>query len=148
MNGTAALRVRDAMTRAPLTVTPEAPLGVALGLMGEHEIRHVPVVDQGGRLVGMITDRDLRKASLARFHALRDADEDLRVQDVMTSTVVTTDPEMPLPRAAALMYERRIGSLPVVEDGRLVGMLTERDLLRALMTERPDRTEAVEPFVR
>lgn len=145
---TAALRVRDAMSRVPLTVTPEAPLGVALSLMSENEIRHVPVVDQSGRLVGMVTDRDLRQATLARVRALRDADEDLRVQDVMTWAVVTSEPDMPLPRAAALMYERRIGSLPVVEEGRLVGMLTERDLLRALMTEVSDRPGAVEPFLR
>ncbi len=147
MTGLGGVRVRELMTRDPVTVAPLAPLGVALGLMREREIRHLPVVDDGERLVGMLTDRDLRQAALARFHALRDAERDLLVQDVMTWAVVTTTPDTPVAHAAAAMYQRRIGSLPVVESGRLVGILTERDLLRALMREFPARAAAVEPFL-
>jgi acetoin utilization protein AcuB len=115
--------------------------------MREKEIRHLPVVDPDGRLVGIVTDRDLRQASLARLHALRERDRDLTVQDVMTWAVITTGPDVPVNHAVAAMYERRIGSLPVVEDGRLVAILTEGDLLRTLMKEFPDRATAVEPFL-
>ncbi len=141
------LRVRDLMSRDPVTITPDAPLGAALTAMRAREIRHLPVVEPDGRLVGIVTDRDLRQAVLARCHALREADHDLQVQDVMTCGVVTVEPDAAVARAAALMYERRIGSVPVVENGRLTGIVTERDLLRAVIRESPARAAAVEPFL-
>jgi acetoin utilization protein AcuB len=141
------LRVRDVMSPSAVTIAPDAPLGAALTAMQAREIRHLPVVEPDGRLVGIVTDRDLRQATLARFRAVRDADRDLLVQDVMTCAVVTIEADAPMARAAALMYERRIGSLPVVEDGRLAGIVTERDLLRALIRESPARASIVEPFL-
>jgi acetoin utilization protein AcuB len=141
------LRVRDVMSPNAVTIAPDAPLGAALTAMQAREIRHLPVVEPDGRLVGIVTDRDLRQATLARFRAVRDADRDLLVQDVMTCAVVTIEADAPMARAAALMYERRIGSLPVVEDGRLAGIVTERDLLRALIRESPARASIVEPFL-
>jgi acetoin utilization protein AcuB len=141
------LRVRDLMARRPVTITPETPIGPAFAVMHEHEIRHLPVVDPDGRLVGIVTDRDLRQASLARFHALRERDRDLTVQDVMTCAVITTGPDAPVAHAVAAMFERRIGSLPVVEQGRLVGILTEQDLLRGLMKDFPGRAAEIEPLL-
>jgi acetoin utilization protein AcuB len=135
------------MSPSAVTIAPDAPLGAALTAMQAREIRHLPVVEPDGRLVGIVTDRDLRQATLARFRAVRDADRDLLVQDVMTCAVVTIEADAPMARAAALMYERRIGSLPVVEDGRLAGIVTERDLLRALIRESPARASSVEPFL-
>jgi acetoin utilization protein AcuB len=133
------LKVNGIMTRGPVTIMPEAPLAAALAAMREKEIRHLPVVDTDGRFVGIITDRDLRQAGLARFRAVAEAQCDLTVQDVMTCAVVTIDPEATVARAAAVMFERRIGSLPVVEHGQLIGILTERDLLKALAEESPSR---------
>ena len=147
MSRTARLRVRDIMSRDPVTIAPDAPLGAALTAMQARGIRHLPVVEPDGPLIGIVTDRDLRQATLARFHAVRDAERDLLVQDFMTCAVVTIDAEALVPRAARLMFERRIGSLPVVEAGRLVGIITERDLLRALIRESPARAPAVEPFL-
>jgi CBS-domain-containing membrane protein len=141
------LTVKEVMSRAPVTIQPEAPLAVALATMRKHEIRHLPVVDIDGRFVGIITDRDLRQASLARFRTLTQASRDLAVQDVMTCAVVTTPPGSTIARAAAVMFERRIGSLPVVEDGRLVGILTERDLLKLLMRECPEREEELAGYL-
>jgi acetoin utilization protein AcuB len=129
--------VREAMTPSPVTIAPEAALAVALAMMRQHEIRHLPVVDADGRFVGIVTDRDLRQASFARFRSLTQGSQDLVVQDVMTCGVVTIDPRATIARAATVMFERRIGSLPVVESGQIVGILTERDLLKLLMRESP-----------
>lgn len=145
------MKVKDVMTREPVTIDPEAPLGTAMDVMRRKRIRHLPVVDDAGRLVGIITDRDLRQETFApvlaehlslgaqrRLRGLRQELGDLRVKHAMTWVVVTTEPEAAMTRAAVVMFERRIGSLPVVEDGKLVGILTERDLLRALAKEFPD----------
>jgi CBS domain-containing protein len=134
------------MTRRPITVDPDAPLATAMAVMREREIRHLPVVDEVGRLVGIITDRDLRSAALAPPLAeflpagLRRAVDDaagmlgrLRVKDAMTWGVVTTRPGASVAEAGAVMFERRIGSLPVRENGKLVGIVTERDIFKALM---------------
>jgi acetoin utilization protein AcuB len=129
--------VKGVMTENPLTASPDMPLRQAVGLMRERKIRHLPVVEDGGRLVGMLTDRDVRHAALVpalaehltwELRRLRS----LRVRDVMTWSVVTTHPDATLTQAGLTMFQRRIGSLPVVEDGRLVGILTETDVLAAL----------------
>lgn len=145
------MKVKEVMSRDPVTIDPEAPLGTAMDVMRRKRIRHLPVVDDAGRLLGIITDRDLRQATFApalaehlslgaqrRLRGIGQALEDLRVKHAMTWVVVTTDPEATIARAAVVMFERRIGSLPVVEDGKLVGILTERDLLLALARELPD----------
>ncbi len=140
-----AMTVKELMTPNPITIDPDAPLGTAMAVMRDNEVRHLPVVDEAGRLFGIITDRDLRSAALAsglvehlsigarrRLHGLSQALEELRVRDAMTWDVVTTHPEATIGHAAAVMFQGRFGSLPVVQDDKLVGMLTERDLLRAL----------------
>jgi acetoin utilization protein AcuB len=139
-------RVRDVMTKQTITIDPEAPLATAIAVMREKKIRHLPVVDNMGRLTGIITDRDLRSAALAPSLAeflpvgLRRAVEgaaemlqELRVKDAMTWGVVTTRPDASVAEAGAVMFERRIGSLPVRENGKLVGIVTERDIFKALM---------------
>jgi len=138
--------VRDVMAKQPVTIAPEASLASAIAVMREREIRHLPVVDDTGRLLGIITDRDLRSAALAPALAeflpagLRRAVEgaaevleQLRVQDAMTRGVVTTRPEASVAEAGAVMFERRVGSLPVRENGKLIGIVTERDIFKALM---------------
>ncbi len=153
-------KVRDVMTREPITVDPEAPLGSAIDVMREKGFRHLPVTDEAGRLVGIITDRDLRNAAMApalaehlslaarrRLRGLGQALEKLRVKDAMTWGVVTTHPGATLTRAAAIMFQGRFGSLPVVEAGKLVGILTERDLLKALMLSSPESRETAATFL-
>ena len=154
------MKVKEVMTRDPVTIDPEAPLGTAMDVMRRRRIRHLPVIDDAGRLLGIITDRDLRQATFApalaehlslgaqrRLRGIGEALEDLRVKHAMTWVVVTTDPQATIARAAVLMFERRIGSLPVVEDGKLVGILTERDLLLALARELPDTGVDQQGFV-
>jgi len=136
--------VRDVMTEDPFTIEPDAPLDKASDLMRAKDFRHLPVVDPAGRLIGIIADRDLKRAALAAavdegvsadgrpLCQSGQAREHLSVQDVMSRDVLTTHPEAPLAHAARVMFERRVGSLPVILDGRMVGMLTERDVTRAL----------------
>lgn len=131
------MRVRDVMTKDPVTVGPEEPIGTALERMRLGRFRHLPVVE-GNRLVGIITDRDLRLATNSPL-VLREkwySDfilESIKVKSCMTSDPITVTPDTPLLDAALILRERRFGSLPVVEDGKLVGILTETDLLETLI---------------
>lgn len=129
--------VRDVMTQNPVTIGPEEPIGAALQLMRTGRFRHLPVVE-AGRLVGIITDRDLRLATNSPL-VLREkwySDfilESIKVKSCMTSNPITVTPDTPLLDAALIIQEHRFGSLPVVEDGKLVGILTETDLLATLI---------------
>jgi acetoin utilization protein AcuB len=131
------MSVRERMTREVTTVRPEAGLDAAATLMRDRGIRHLPVVDGRGRLAGIVTARDLRQALFAPAVQAHDGDvravlESLTVGDVMTRGVVSVRATASIEDAARLMHERRLGALPVVESGRLVGILTETDVLRAL----------------
>jgi acetoin utilization protein AcuB len=130
------IRVGDRMTRAVVTIHPDMLVTRAAALMKARRIEHLPIVDQDGCLVGMATDRDLRQAVLGpaiqqRAGAVAEAVKEITVAEVMTYAVVTTRPATPLREAARVMHERKIGSLPVIEDGTVVGILTERDVLKA-----------------
>jgi len=126
--------VADCMTRRPATIQSDALVRGAAEMMRTRRIRHLPVVDHDDRLVGIVTDRDLRHvvfdpALLARVPDFAEALNTLTVGDVMTSSVITVRPETEIREAARLMHERKIGALPVVEHGRVVGILTETDVL-------------------
>jgi acetoin utilization protein AcuB len=131
------MKVGDVMTKHPLVVDLDAPVRVAADLMRSKGIRHLPVVDAGAHVLGIVTDRDLRHAvflpALAGHAGLAPHRvKALRVRDVMTWSVVTTHADIELVQAALTMFQRRIGSLPVVEDRRLVGILTEQDVFAGL----------------
>jgi acetoin utilization protein AcuB len=135
------MNVRDAMTRDPLTIGADTPLQIAEALMRDRGVRHLPVVGEAGQLLGILTDRDLEHAAFVPALAEALAWEPRwlrapRVRDVMTWSVVTTQPHIALPQAALIMFQRRIGSLPVIEDDRVVGILTARDVLAAIGAKR------------
>lgn len=113
--------VDEIMTRRVITATPEMTVADARALTREHRIRHLPLLE-AGRLVGIVTDRDLREAGQGR------------VGDIMQPDVITTHPLDPVGEAARLLAEHRIGCLPVVQAGDLVGIVTETDLLRQLVS--------------
>jgi len=122
--------VRDVMKRPVITIGPEAALKEAHDLMWREGIRHLPVVE-GGRLVGIITDRDIRLATSSLRKDPLSCDAPVRA--AMKTPVLTADPLDPVEDAARLMREERIGSLPVVEGREVVGILTGIDLLDALI---------------
>ena len=127
------LLMQDWMKQQVLTLGPEASAFEALRLCRERRIRHIPVV-KDERLVGIISDRDLRDAS----PPLGDPDrvstmKEIRLEDVMTREVITTHPEDTIVHAAREMYERKIESLPVVDEEKLLGIVTSSEVMRALI---------------
>ena len=114
------MTVADVMTRHLVTIGPETSCEKAERLMEEHRVRHLPVVD-AGRLVGMVTDRDARS---------RGGDA---VARIMTANPVTVTARMRVEHAARLMLDGHFGSLPVVDGGALVGIVTYTDLLHAFV---------------
>ncbi len=132
----AGIRVKDCMSRSAATIHSDALVRGAVEMMKKRRIRHLPVVDRERRLVGIVTDRDLRQvvfdpAVQERLGNLGEALGTLTVRDVMTWGVVTVQPETEIRQAARLMREQKIGALPVVDGERVVGILTETDVLRA-----------------
>ena len=128
--------VRSRMTPEVFTASPETTIAEALNITRSHRIRHLPVL-QDGRLVGLVTDRDLRLAmppiGAEQRDELKRALHSRTVGEVMVTQIITAPPLTPVEEAAKLLYENRIGCLPIMDGDRLVGILTETDLLRALV---------------
>lgn len=129
--------VEDIMTPSPATVTPRNAIRTAINLMREGGYRRLPVIDRG-RLVGIITDRDLRRAANSPF-VVREQWYDnfildhIEVGSCMTPNPLTIEPSAAIADAARLMRNHKIGGLPVVVDSQLVGIITETDLLDFLI---------------
>ena len=130
-----ALRVRDLMSDRVYSVRPDDDLATVRDLMDDHAIRHVPVVDEDGDLVGLVSHRDLLRTALIERDDLpemieRSLLESTKVREVMTPYVETVAPELELSEAAQLLVESKFGSLPIADQGHLIGMLTEADFVR------------------
>ncbi len=131
------MQVKDWMRRRPVTVSPQETLRSAWRIIREHRIRHLPVVERG-RLVGIVTDRDLRHALPSRAvgletHEIPHLAEKVSIWEVMARAVVTIDREAPIEEAARLLLKYRIGGLPGVKGETLGGIITKTDLVRALL---------------
>ena len=127
------LLVKDSMAHDLATLSPDETAATALAVCRERRIRHLPVLREG-RLVGIVSDRDLRSSTPALGDLDRAAAlQKVQVEDVMARVVVTADPEDPIEQAANTMRERKIGCLPVLEGEELVGILTASDVMEALV---------------
>ncbi len=127
--------VKNYMKRDPVTVRKDDSFRYALKLIRKEGIRHLPVLD-GKKLVGIVTDRDLRQsapspATTLEVHELNYLLERLKIEAIMTKKVITVTPMTNLRDAAKLLFAHKIGCLPVVEHEELVGIITEGDILRA-----------------
>jgi acetoin utilization protein AcuB len=120
------LTVRDVMATNLVTVRPRETARRAYRLMRDHRFRHLPVVEDG-RLVGILSDRDLRPVLLSPTLARA------QVGELMSENLTTVTPEALVEEAASLLVVKKIGCLPVVADGTLVGIVTETDLLAVLV---------------
>lgn len=120
------LTVRDVMATKLVIVRPRETARHAYRLMRDHRFRHLPVVENG-RLVGVLSDRDLRPVLLSPTLAR------VQVGELMSEDLTTVAPDAPVEEAASLLVVKKIGCLPVVADGTLVGIVTETDLLAVLV---------------
>jgi len=130
------MRVCDLMTVKPITVAPEMPMLQARQRMVDERIRHLIVVEHD-RVVGIVTDRDIRlnlpsPATSLSVWEINFLLARLTVGAVMTSAVLVVESDRPIAEAARIMIDHKIGALPVVDDGQLVGIITESDFVRAL----------------
>jgi CBS domain-containing protein len=141
-------KVRDVMTSAPVSATTATSVAEARRLLQQHRIRHLPVLDAAtGRLVGIVSDRDVTIGDPELARSLAALQSDLvhgqyrQVEAVMTSPVRTIGPDVGVDVAAQVLFDHRIGALPVVSRDRLVGIITTADVLRGVVAA--GRLEAV-----
>ena len=133
------LQVRDVMSRDVHTVKRNDELAIADALMKQERVRHLPVLDEDGDVCAVVSQRDLFRGALLRALGYGARAEELMlrqvaVKDAMSSEIQTTTPDTLVADAARVMIDRRIGCLPVIENGKLIGIVTETDFVR-LVTE-------------
>jgi acetoin utilization protein AcuB len=130
--------VAKRMMRNPVFVDENDSMKKAMDLLKDREIRHLPVLKDGEKLVGIVTERDIKQASPSPATALEIREiyyllDKVKVKQIITRRPYTISSTAPIEEAALIMREKRIGCLPVVEEGRLVGILTETDILDAFI---------------
>jgi len=140
-------RVRDFMTSEPQTLETKNTLLDAVLMLRRQELRHIPIMEDA-RLVGILTDRDVARYAPSMLMGISPQEynrvfEDTPVAKIMTRNLYHTSPEAPLAEAVHLLYNFKLGCLPVMEDERLVGIITVSDMLRALhdLIASPDSSE-------
>jgi acetoin utilization protein AcuB len=125
---------REIMMVSPVTLKPEDTLDLANDVISLGRIRHIPIVDDG-RLVGMLTERDLIGAAASQIFGLKQKNKSallksVLIKEVMKKRVISAAPDAPIREIAHLMAEKKIGCVPIVSGGALVGLVTTTDILR------------------
>ncbi|ROR01586.1 CBS domain-containing protein [Desulfosoma caldarium] len=121
-----------------VTVSPDTPVLKAREIMNTKKISHLPVTDGKARLLGIVTDRDLKEAwaspaSTLSVYELTYVLQKLKVEAIMTKKVLTATPDMTIERAASILHAHRIGALPVIQNDKVVGIITSTDLMEVLL---------------
>jgi len=140
--------VKDRMSKPPITVRETVGVEEALRLMHNEDIRRLPVVDKHGKMIGIVSELDLLKVSPSPATSLSVYEipyllAKVKMADVMTKDVVTVEEDTPLEEAARVMADNKIGGLPVMRDGKVVGMITETDLFKTFLEMLGGREEGV-----
>lgn len=130
--------VSSRMTPDPITVTDKTPIDEALRVMRDKRVRRLPVVNAKGKLVGIVAEKDVLYASPSpatslSIHEIHYLVSKLTVGEIMTKNVLTVTDDTPLEEAARVMADHRIGALPVMHNSKLVGIITETDIFKALL---------------
>jgi acetoin utilization protein AcuB len=126
------------MMRTPVFLDEDDSMKTAMDTLKDREIRHLPVLKGGAKLVGILTETDIKQASPSTATALEIREvyyllDKIKVKQIMTKRPYTISPTAPIEEAAMVMRDKKIGCLPVMEEGRLVGILTETDILDAFI---------------
>jgi len=121
------MKVKDLMVPDPITISPRSSISKAIELMKDNSIRHLPVVSKGRVLKGFLTLNDLKIGLMPSMLA------DVTFSDLIIKQPITVNPEDDIEIAVQLIYKYKIGGMPVVEEGRLVGIITESDIFRAFI---------------
>jgi acetoin utilization protein AcuB len=121
------------------TVSPDTTIFKAREMMDANKVSHLPVTDGKARLLGIVTDRDLKEAwaspaTTLSVHELTYVLQRLTVANIMTKKVITASPDMTIERAARIIHDNRIGALPVVRSDKLIGIITTTDLMELMLT--------------
>lgn len=130
--------VAERMSRPVITTHSNVPILDAYELMQKEKIRRLPVVDREGKLVGMVSEREILQASPSKATSLSIWELNylmakISVDEIMTKDVITVEADTPLEEAALLMADHKIGGLPVMKDGKMVGIVTETDLFKVFL---------------
>ncbi|MGQ9521734.1 MAG: CBS and ACT domain-containing protein [Anaerolineae bacterium] len=130
--------VGERMTPRPITVNEDTSLPEALERMRREKIRRLPVLDKHGKLVGIVTELDLLRASPSSATTLSIYEipyllSKVKMRDIMSREVITVTEETPIEEAARIMADNKIGGLPVMRDGKLVGIITETDIFKLML---------------
>ncbi len=130
--------VGERMTRRPITVGRDVPVNEALKLMHDEKVRRLPVVDKHGKMIGIVSEKDLLYASPSpatslSIYELHYLLSKVKVQDVMTKKVITVNDDVPLEEVARIMADNKIGCVPVMHEGELAGIITETDVFKILL---------------
>jgi acetoin utilization protein AcuB len=130
--------VGSRMTPNPITVTPDLSIAEAMEWMKRENVRRFPVLNKAGKLIGIVTDDDLLHATPSSATSLSMWEvsyllSKVTVKEVMAKDVITIDDDCPLEEAARIMADKKIGGLPVMRDGQLVGIITESDLFKVFL---------------
>ena len=142
------LKVRDLMQGDLVSVSPDESVARVRNLMYEHWVRFIPVIDKDGRWLGLVTYRDLLRRSLIEqsdrpVWVEQDALEKIHADEVAQHLLDEVGPDTDLREAGRLLLENKKGCLPVTEDGRLVGLLTEGDFVKHVLASLPAEEEPV-----
>jgi len=121
------MKIQSLMIKNPITIKPKASVREAIELMKANSIRHLPVVSSGNRMEGFLTLADLKQGLIPSMLG------DVSLDDLMIKNPITVSPDDDIEFAALLIYKHKIGGMPVVKNGRLVGIVTATDMLRAFI---------------